>query len=250
MHIIGLSILVQLLCAVHCVRNSRNSMWLMVIIFLSIPGCLAYAAFEIVPAYAGNRQLRAAKAAAIRKIDPERKVRAAREALDLADTASNCIALGDALVDVGRQQEATECYRAALDKMARPDRGVQMKLAMAELDIGNYRLARRLLETLPVSGSASENDRASLLLARALQECGDHDRAVELYEELGQRLPGGEAQCRRAGLLLQLGRPVEAQAALEEVERLLKQIDPHERNRNKDMYAWASRTLAELRGPL
>ena len=44
MHLIALSVLIQIACAVHCVRNGRNNPWLMVIIFLSIPGCIARAA--------------------------------------------------------------------------------------------------------------------------------------------------------------------------------------------------------------
>lgn len=249
MPFIGLSILVQIFCAVHCVRNRRNNMWLMVIIFLSIPGCLAYAFFEIFPYYAANRQVRAAKAAAVRNFDPQRKVRAAREAVDTADTAANRIALGDALVDLGSHRESIEHYRAALAKMPSADRATQLKLARAVLESGSPREARTLLETLPDSSSPSENDRTRLLLARALQECGDTDRALELYQDLGHRLPGGEAQCRRAALLIELGRPGEAQATLEDVEKLVKRLDRFERNQQRDMYGWAARTLAELRGP-
>ena len=249
MPFIGFSIIVQILCAVHCVRNRRNNMWLMVIIFLSIPGCLAYAFFEIFPYYAANRQVRAAKAAAVRKLDPQRQVRAAREALGMADTAANRIALGDALVELGSHREAIEHYRFALGKTPAVDRATQLKLARAELESGNAREARTLLDTLSDSNSPSENDRTRLLLARALQECGDTDRALELYQDLSHRLPGGEAQCRRAALLLQLGQPAEAQAALEDVEKLVRRLDRFERNQNRDMYGWATRTLAELRGP-
>src|SRR3954447_2965956 len=106
MPIIGLSILIQIACAVHCVRNNRNSMWLMVIIFLSLPGCLAYSIFEILPAYAGRREVRALKSPAARKLDPARELRLAREAVDLADTASNHTHLGDALAATGNWREA------------------------------------------------------------------------------------------------------------------------------------------------
>ena len=249
MHFIGLSIVVQIICAVHCVRGGRNSMWLWVIIGLSIPGCLAYAFFEIFPYYRANRQVRAVQAAAIRKLDPDREVRAARDALDLADTAANRILLGDSLVPLGSHREAIDHYRAALAKAPATDRATQFKLARAELDAGNPREARKLLEQLPESHSPSENDRVRLLLARALQECGDSERALEYYQDLGQRLPGGEAHCRRAALLIELGRPGEAQAALEEVERLVKRLDRFERNQQKDMYGWAARALDELRGP-
>jgi hypothetical protein len=247
--IIGLSLVVQIFCAVHCVRNGRNRAWLMVIIFMPIAGSLAYAFFEIFPYYAAHREVRAAKAAAIRKLDPQREVRFAREALDVADTAANRIALGDALVELGSHRESIEHYRAALSKMPSADRATQLKLARAELESGHAREARTLLETLPESGSPSENDRTRLMLARALQECGDTDRALELYQDLAHRLPGGEAQCRRAALLIELGRPGDAQAALEDVEKLVRRLDRFERNQQRDMYGWAARTLAELRGP-
>ena len=247
MPLIGISILVQILCAVHCVRNSRNSMWLMVIIFLSIPGCLAYAVFEVLPAYSGSRRVRIAKAAAIKKLDPERDVRMAREAVELADTAANRAALADALLAAGSGKEAAENYRFALAKMPTADRVTQFKLARAELEAGNARAARKILDELPLSGSPSENDRARLLLARALQELGEQDRALELYADVGARLPGGEAQCRRAAILLENGREEEAEQDLVEVERLMKRLDRLERNEHRDMYDWAARTLAELR---
>jgi len=247
MPIIGLSIIVQLICAVHCARNSRNYIWFMVIVLLSVPGCLAYAIFEILPGYAGRREVRSVKAAAIRKLDPERDLRAARDALELADTSANHIALGDALAAAGSHRDAIAPYRAALAKARGGDRATQIKLARAELETGDAASARDHLETLPESMSPSENDRAHLLLARALQECGENDRALAMFADVGHRLPGGEAQCRRAALLLTLGRKRDAQLALEEVEVLAKRLDKFERRQNKDMYDWASRTLGELR---
>jgi hypothetical protein len=153
MHLIGVSILIQILCAVHCVRNGRNGMWLTVIIFLSVPGCLAYAFFEVLPGLSGRREVRAAKSAAIRKLDPQRDVRAARDALELAETAANRIALGDALFESGAFAQASLHYREALTRTAAEDRPTQLKLARAELEGGNAREALALLEALPPSGS-------------------------------------------------------------------------------------------------
>jgi hypothetical protein len=245
---IGLSILVQILCAVHCVRNGRNGLWLMVIIFLSIPGCLAYAFFEILPQYSGRREVRAVKAAAVRRLDPERDLRAARDALELADTAANRVALGDALGETGQWREAAREYRQATGMTTGSDRATRFKLARALFESGDARGARRELEDLPPSGSQSENDRASLLLARALEEEGETAKALELYGDVGRRLAGGEAQCRHAALLMSQGREREALPLLEEVETRAKRLDRFERSKAADMYDWASRTLAELRG--
>jgi len=247
MPILGLSILIQILCAVHCVRQGRNSLWLMVIIFLSLPGCLAYAFFEILPQYSGRREVRAVKAAAVRRLDPERELRLAREALDLADTAANRIALADALADSERWREAAQAYGEALGKTPGSDRATRMKLARALFESGDAAGARRELEALEPSGSQTDNDRAALLLARSLEECGETDRALALYADVGSRLAGAEAQCRQAALLIARGRRREALPLLVEVEARAKRLDRFERARDPEMYDWAARTLAELR---
>jgi len=247
MPVIALSILVQIACAVHCVRNGRNQMWLMVIIFLSIPGCLAYALFEILPDYAGRREVRAVKQAAAKAIDPERDLRRAREALDTADTAANRTAIADSLGALGRWDEAIPHYETAQARAPGADRGLQLKLAVACFEAGRSERARALLEELPPSGSQSENDRAALLLARLLEEGGEAARALAIYADVGERLPGAEAQCRQAALLIARGRRGEARPLLEEAERRAKRMDRYERAKHADMYDWAAETLAELR---
>ena len=248
MPVIALSILIQIACAVHCVRNSRNSLWLMVIIFLSLPGCLAYAVFEILPQYAGHREVRRVRAAAAKALDPEREVRRAREAVETADTAANRIALGDALGEQGKWAEAVGHYEAAEAKAPAPERSTRFKLARACFEAGRFDRARTLLEALPPSGSQAENDRADLLRARLLEQGGETEAALARYEDVGRRMPGGEAQCRQAAMLIALGRDREAVPLLAEVERRLKRLDRIERANHADMYDWAARTLAELRG--
>jgi hypothetical protein len=243
-----LSVLIQIACVVHCIRGGRNPLWLTAIIFLPLAGSLAYALFEILPQYSGRREVRAAKAAAARTLDPERDLRSAREAMETADTAANRIALGDALADRGDWSGAALHYRAAMDKSPVRDRAAQLKLARALLESGNAAAARAQLEALPESGSPSENDRAALLLARSLDELGEADRAVALYADVGSRMAGAEAQCRQAALLIRQGRPAEAVPLLEEAERRARRLDRFERARDSDMYDWAAQTLAELRG--
>jgi hypothetical protein len=241
------SILVQILCAVHCVRGGRSQLWLMVIIFLSLPGCLAYFIFEILPGLMGRREVRAVKRAAVKAMDPEREIRSAREAVETADTAANRIALADALVALGRWGEAIPHYDMAEMKSPGVDRPTRFKLAVACFEAGKSDRARDLLERLPPSGSQSENDRAALLLARLLEDDGETDRALALYADVGERMAGAEAQCRQAGLLMKLGRGREALPPLAEAERRAKRMDRQERAKQSDMYDWAAQSLAELR---
>jgi len=248
LHLIAISLIVQIACAVHCVRNGRNGLWLLVILFLSIPGCIAYGLFEILPQYSGRREVRAVKAATVRRLDPERDIRIAREALDVADTAANRTLLAEALAASGEWAEALTHYRRALEMTPRGDRAAQLNLARAELESGNAAAARALLESLPASASPSENDRSSLLLARALEECGEAETALSLYADLGTRMAGGEALCRQAALLIGEERQAEAMPVLAEVEARVKRLDRFQRAGDAQMYDWAARTLAELRG--
>ena len=111
-----------------------------------------------------------------RTLDPERELRAARDALDLADTAANRLRVADALAELGR-----------------------------------------------------------------------HGEALALYEDLVTRMPGEEARCRYAALLLDRGWERKAVTVLEEVESRMKRLDRARRAADADMYRWATDTLARLR---
>lgn len=240
--------LVQVACVVHLFRNRRNTLWLWAILLLPIAGSAAYVVVEVLPGLFQRREVRAARAAAVRKLDPERELRAAREAVDVADTAATRTALADALAEAGQWGEAVRHYREAVAKTPGQDRAARVRLARACLEAGDAAEARRLLEALPESASPSENDRAALLLARSLDHLGETERAIALYSELGERMPGAEAQCRHAALLIAAGRGREAVPLLEEAERRGRRLDKMERRKDSDMYDWAERTLAELRG--
>jgi hypothetical protein len=240
------TILLQVICVAHCIRTGRNQLWLMAIIFLPIAGSLAYLLVEVLPGLTGRREVRAVKAAAVQRIDPERELRAAADALDTADTAANRIRIADRLAELGRWGEAVSHYEAGLAKAPQRESGVLVRLARAQFEMGQVESARATLEMLPETRSQGEADRANLLLARVLEELGERERALALYADVGERLPGGEAQCRQAGLLIALGRRNEALAPLLEVQRRLKHLDRHERTREREMYDWAERTLREL----
>lgn len=241
------SILVQLACAVHIVRNGRNPLWLTVVIFLSIPGCLAYFFVEVLPSQRHNRSVRAAGQIIAKKVDPERDIRAARERLEVADTAANHSLLADALAEAGRHAEAVPHYEAAIERQPAAGRGDLLKLAAALLESGRAESALETIARTPPAGSLSAADQQSFLKARALETAGRREEALDLYSDVIERLPGEEALCRFAALALELGRRDEARVALEKVEFKARRLSRIERAANGEMYEWAARTLAELR---
>lgn len=247
MHWLGLSIIVQIVCAVHVIRNGRNQSWLLLILFFSLIGCAVYFLVEILPGLGGNRHVRTARGAAAAKLDPERGLRAARDRLELADTMANHVALADALADLGRHDEAVDAYRKALAAAPIDDPRVEARLARSLFETGRARDALAVLDGLSMAAGSADGDQMLLLKARILAELGERPEALRLYADLVTRVPGEEARCRYAALLLETGDRARARTLLEEVEQRAKRLDRTQRFAERDMYDWAARELKALR---
>lgn len=241
------SMCVQLLCAVHVIRSGRSQIWLLFIFLFSLMGCFAYLVLEILPAHWNNRHLRTARSQATARVDPERDVRRAQGAVELADTAANHIALGDAQTARGRFEEAERAYRTALALGPGGDWGTQVKLAGVLFERGDSRQGLELLDGVPELSPGSEWDRRALLRARMLADLGRPADARILFEQVVTRIAGEEARCHYAAFLLDQGDRMRAMEILEEVERRARRMDRTQRAAQADMYRWANERLNELR---
>ncbi len=239
-------LLVQVICIVDVIRNGRNQLWIMALIFLPVASTIAYVIVEVLPGMQGNRHVRTVQAKAIAAIDPEREVRAARSALDLTDTVANRIRLADALSALGKYDEALPLYREAVS-MGPLDLRTGEKLARAEFETGDAAAALATLDANPPATAQSDRDRQGMLRARILDQLGQKDEALAIYADLVTRIAGEEARCRYAALLLEQGWDNKARVVLEEVEARMKRLDRHQRAAEADMYKWAMERLAALR---
>jgi hypothetical protein len=235
-------------CIIHLVKTGRNTLWLSAIIFLPVAGCIAYFVVEVLPGMQGNKHVRTARAKAVKAIDPQREVRAARDALDLADTAANRLRLADALAGLGRHGEAIALYREAIERSAGViDARTEMKLADALYQNGQSEEALAQIDAMAPLAGQSERDRQQLLRAKIFEHLDRKTEALAIYEDVVTRMPGEEARCRYAALLLDQGWSGKAQKVLEEVESRMKRLDSYQRAQEANMYRWATETLAKLR---
>ena len=238
-------IALQVYCIVHVIRNNGRTFWIFPLLIAPVVSAIAYFIVEILPTLQHNRHVRAAKHQVVEKLDPERELRAAREQLDIADTMANRIRVADALTALGRHSEALPLYQRGAG--ARPDFRTGEKLARSLYQNDRNDEALSVLDSLPKVFGQSDVDRTTLLRARILEDMGRNDEALDLYSEIMDRLPGDEARCRYAALLLKVGRKGEAVRVLEEVEQRMKYIDRHTKASNSPMYDWAMKELGALR---
>ena len=237
---------IQIYCIVDVIRRGRNTFWILPLLIAPGVSAIVYFIVEIMPGLQHNRHVRTARQQIVEKIDPERELRAARQALDLAETMANHMRLADALTELGRHKEALIHYQRGAGAI--PDFRTGEKLARSLFMNDKPREALSVLDKLPKVNGQSDRDRASLLRARVLEEMGQHNEALTLYGEICERVAGDEARCRYAALLLKAGRTSEARRVLEDVEHRMKFLDRHTRTAEAPMYDWAMRELATLRG--
>jgi hypothetical protein len=235
----------QVYCIVDVIRRGRNSIWIMALIFLPLASGIAYFIVEVLPGLQGNRHVRKARRRLADKIDPERELRAAQHALEVADTMANRIRAADALTALSRHAEALSLYRSGAG--ARPDFRTAEKLARSLFLNDRLQDALAAVDALPKITAQSDHDRVKLLRARILEELGRTDEALDCYAEVVDRLSGDEARCRYAALLLKVGRKSDARQVLEDVEYRMKFIDRNTRTAEAPMYDWAMRELTTLR---
>jgi len=244
--IVYLAILaLQIFCVVDVIRRGRNTIWIMALVFLPVASALAYFIVEILPTLQHNRHVRAARQTVVEKLDPERELRAAQQALDVADTMANRLRVADALTELGRHSAALPLYQRGAGP--RPDFRTGEKLARSLFLNDRPDEALSVLDALPNVTAQSDQDRAKLLRGRILEDMGRSDEALALYGDVMDRMAGDEARCRYAALLLKVGRRGDARRVLEEVEHRMKYIDRHTRASQGPMYDWAMNELTTLR---
>jgi len=214
---------VQVFCIVDVVRHGRSQMWISALIFLPVASTIAYFIVEVLPSLRHNRHVRVARQSVIKKIDPERELRAAKSQLEIADTMANRTRVADALTALGRHGEALPLYQRGAGP--RPDFRTGEKLARSLYLNDRPGEALSVLDALPKVTGQSDLDRTALLRARILEDMGRHDEA----------------------LALKVGHQTEARRVLEDVEKLMKYIDRHTRASNGQMYDWAMKELTGLR---
>ena len=237
---------IQIYCIVDVIRRGRNTFWILPLLIAPGVSAIAYFIVEIMPGLQHNRHVRTARQQIVEKIDPERELRAAQQALDLAETMANHMRLADALSELGRHKEALIHYQRGAGAI--PDFRTGEKLARSLFMNDKPREALSVLDKLAEVTGQTDRDRAALLRARILEDMGQTDEALTLYGEICDRVAGDEARCRYAALLLKAGRTGEARRVLEDVEHRMKFIDRHTRTAEAPMYDWAMRELATLRG--
>jgi hypothetical protein len=233
--IIGL----QALCAWHAVKHRRQN-WLWLIFAFPVIGSLVYLFTEVQPPH---RWPRLAEAIAW-TVSPARRLRELRERVEESGTVENRTALAKECAEQGLFDEAIMLYRGCLTGAFKDDPVLLVGYAVAHLGKGAFAEGEAILEHVFEIAPRTRTAENRLLLARALEEQGKTETALEEYRGAMPQALGDEARCRYALLLVKAGRREEARPIFEQIVKEARRAPGHYRRAQRE---WIERARAALK---
>ncbi|GGF28528.1 hypothetical protein GCM10011611_38260 [Aliidongia dinghuensis] len=212
-----LIVVLQIVCVVHVIKTGRNTIWIWVLVLLSVAGIAAYFIAEILPELLRGRSARRFAAGTAKRLDPGRAARRRAADLDMADTAENKRLLAEEFIGLGRFDDAVDLYESTLVGPHADDPTLLLGLARAQYRRGDWAAALAALDRLRAADAKFQSAEGHLIYACSLEGLGRDTEALSEYEALAGYFSGEEARCRYAMLLAKTGRTDLARPIFEEI---------------------------------
>jgi len=198
-------VLLQALCAIHCLRAGTQSKWLWMIIFLPVVGSCIYIYSEILSA----RKFKSIKIDGAAIINPAIKVKRLEDNLKFADTFANKTKLADAYLESGQTGKAIHLYNSCLKGAFEDNEQVISQLIVAYHRQGNY------AEVIAMAGKIRRSQKfnrskAHLLYALALEETNQTTLAETEFKAMKGRYSNFEQRYEYGQFLQRAGRTDDA----------------------------------------
>lgn len=204
------SVIVQIALIVHALRTGRPVYWVFLLLLFGPIAIIAYLVVELLPelsnSYRGRRAVRGLKKA----INPGASLRQHQREHRLSGSVDAARHLAGELMQSGRYEEAIEHYEGALTGLYEHDPDLMLGLAQAQFGNGDFASTKNTLDRLIEHNPDFKSSEGHLLYARAVEACGDLDKALEEYEAVAASYAGAEAKLRYGRLLEQQGQPEKA----------------------------------------
>ena len=238
-----ISIALQVICVVHCLRSGTQQRWIWLIVFVPLIGSIAYFFTEILPGRnMGNWQ----EGMSSLFVSPAARIRRLEQNLQFANTFNNRVLLANAYMLAGRTEEAIELYSTSLTGAFTENEYVINRLIAAYFKTGRYaeliELARKIYRT-----PAFARSEAHLYYARVLDLSGDKEGAEAEFRKMKGRFADFEARYQYALFLRRAGREDEAYGVLQDIVSEGPHLSSRERRAS---HLWIQKSKEELRGTL
>ena len=235
--------IIDVILVVHAAKTGRFSPWAYIILMIPVFGALAYVAVEMVPEWYGGVQGQKAKKRVITTLNPERQYRALADQFAIADTIANREALAGECLALAKFEEAKRHFDEIIARPLGEEPVYFLGRARAEFGLGRSADTVATLDDLRRHWPDYQSADAHLLYARALEEIGRSDEAIEEYKALAGYFPGAEARVRYGLLLGRLDRKAEARQVFTDLLTHMRRAPKHVRKVQAEWIGMAERAM-------
>jgi hypothetical protein len=239
----SLLFLLDMFLIVHAAKSGRFWPWAYVVLLLPGFGAAAYVLVEFLPAWRGSASGQKTERQIAKALDPTKRYRTLKEALDVAETIANRAALAEECLAIGKPDEALALFSGIVSEAHGDEPMFFAGKARAELALGKPDQALVTLDELKHRWPHYNQSEAHLVYARSLDEAGRTDEAESEYRALANSYPGLEPTVRLAQLLKNAGRETEALSIAAEVVKRGERSPKFVRRRNAQWLAEAKKLL-------
>jgi hypothetical protein len=237
---------IQALLIVHCIKTGRNQIWIWVLAMLPVASIIAYVAAELLPDLIRSNTTRRTVKGVKKALDPEADLRRLAQQAQISGGVDASQRYAEELLRLGRTADAIAAYRSTLRGLYEHDPNLLLGLARAQFTSGAAADARGTLDTLIQHNPQFKSADGHLLYARALEQEGQPQRALDEYKALAAYFPGAEASVRYAKLLREQQRADDARQVLKNLLDQAAVAPTHYRRNQEEWLKQAQRDLASL----
>jgi hypothetical protein len=232
----------QAICVIHCIRKSSQNKWIWIIVFLPVVGSIAYIFTEIFT----RNKLSEVQSGFASVIKPGGNIKRLEEQLKFTDTFSNRVLLADAYFNAGQNRKAIGLYEASLTGAFAENEHVLMQLIMA------YYHEERYDETIIAARKVYKRpqfarSRAHMFYALALEKEGKIEQAEMEFKSIRGKFSYYESRYEYGLFLARNEKINEAREVFKTILDEASYLNGREKNQYKGWFTKTREALQKMR---
>ena len=148
MPLVLILVLLDVTLVIHAAKTGRASPWAYIILMVPGIGAVAYVVAVLVPDWMGSAQGQQTQRTIANKLNPEKRYRALSDAVEIADTIANRIALAEECLELEKYEEAKRHFEVILARPMGEEPVYMLGKARAEFGLGHPEDTIATLEAL------------------------------------------------------------------------------------------------------
>ncbi|MEO8711865.1 MAG: hypothetical protein ABI405_07050 [Parafilimonas sp.] len=234
----------QIICVVHCLRKGNPYIWIWIIIFLPLIGCIAYIIMEVL----NRKSLQQIQSGMGNIFYSSGKIKKLEKQLQFSDTFNNRILLADAYLSAGDTDKAIAIYETSLTGAFTENEYVLLQLIIAYSQVQRYndviKIARKMY-----NNPAFIRSHKHVLYAMALDKTGEADLAEKEFKMMKGKYSFFEARYQYGMFLLTKHRAHEAQKIFTDLVTEFSYLSSFEKRANRIWFNYAKHELKKMNAP-